>query len=239
MQARREGSQPARRAARGHHKRMETTLGIDLASQSRRTALCVIAWDHGRADVQALACGTWDGHPLDDRLLCEAIAGLARVAGGWGEEGYPVKAAIDAPFGWPQPFVEALAAHHQLQPWPGSLGVSRERFERRAPDLFVRQHAKKLPLSVSTDRIAYCAMRCAVILGDLAERLEPEQVARDGSGRMVEAYPDAALRCWLPGSWIQRCVQRHVTIEPQSAEHAGLAKTEGWIHLPEPAVSDG
>jgi Protein of unknown function (DUF429) len=65
----------------------------------------------------------------------------------------------------------------------------------------VRDRAHKLPLSVSTDRIAYCAMRCAVILGDLAQHLEPAQVARDGSGLVVEAYPDAALRCWLPAVW--------------------------------------
>lgn len=65
----------------------------------------------------------------------------------------------------------------------------------------MRDRAHKLPLSVSTDRIAYCAMRCAVILGDLAQHLEPAQVARDGSGLVVEAYPDAALRCWLPAVW--------------------------------------
>jgi hypothetical protein len=65
----------------------------------------------------------------------------------------------------------------------------------------VREQAHKLPLSVSTDRIAYCAMRCAVILGDLAQHLEADLLARDGTGLVVEAYPDAALRCWLPTVW--------------------------------------
>ena len=34
-------------------------------------------------------------------------------------------------------------------------------------------------------------MRCATILAAL-------DCAKDGSGPLVEAYPDAALRCWLP-----------------------------------------
>lgn len=54
---------------------------------------------------------------------------------------------------------------------------------------------------MSTDRIAYPAMRCAVILGDLSRHVPTGELARDGSGLIVEAYPDAALRCWLPNAW--------------------------------------
>ena len=180
---------------------METTLGIDLASRPKRTALCVITWDGGRAEVCALAHGNWNGTPLHDELLSTAIRGLWSIDGGWGDRGHPVKTAIDAPFGWPEPFVQAVHAHHRLEPWPEILDNPRRRFERRATDLFVRDHAHKLPLSVSTDRIAYCAMRCAVILGDVARHVEPAEVTRDGTGLVVEAYPDAALRCWLPAVW--------------------------------------
>jgi hypothetical protein len=88
-----------------------------------------------------------------------------------------------------------------VEPWPEILDNSRARFERRATDRFVREHARKLPLSVSTDRIAYCAMRCAVILGELAQHIDVSQLARDGSGMVVEAFPGAALRCWLPAVW--------------------------------------
>jgi uncharacterized protein DUF429 len=175
---------------------METTLGIDLASQAANTALCVVAWGPDRAEVRALACGTWDGARLDDAVLVDAMLGRD------GET--PAKVGIDAPFGWPEPFVRALEAHHRLERWPSRPGEERGPFERRATDAFVRTRAKKVPLSVSTDRIAYPAMRCAALLGELRDRLGPEAVARDGAGLVAEAYPDAALRGWLPNLWVAR-----------------------------------
>ena len=57
--------------------------------------------------------------------------------------------------------------------------------------MLVYRRTGKPPLSVTTDRIAYCAMRCAAILTALG-------AAKDGSGQLVEAYPDATLRTWLP-----------------------------------------
>lgn len=181
---------------------MDTTFGIDLASQPKNTALCVIGWDGESGQVRALARGHWNGTPLHDKLLSTAIQGASGFdKDGWGERGHPVKTAIDAPFGWPKPFTEALAAHDRLEPWPELIDNPREHFERRTTDFFVRDQGCKLPLSVSTDRIAYCAMRCAVILGDLAQHLHRAELARDGSGRVAEAYPDAALRRWLPDLW--------------------------------------
>src|SRR4051794_19750105 len=100
---------------------METTLGVDLASQPRHTALCVIAWHDSRAEVRALAHGRWHGTALHDKLLPTAIRGLWGVEDGWGRRGHPAKTAIDAPFGWPKPFVHALEAHHRLEPWPEIL----------------------------------------------------------------------------------------------------------------------
>jgi hypothetical protein len=124
----------------------------------------VIAWhDDGTADVRALARGRWHDAPLDDRSLSGAIQGVGEW---WGPRGYPIKVVIDAPFGWPAPFVDALTAHDRLDPWPSEINGERKRFERRATDFFVHTQGCKLPLSVSTDRIASCAMRCAVILGD-------------------------------------------------------------------------
>jgi len=170
---------------------METTLGIDLASQPANTALCAVAWGPDRAEVRALARGRWDGAELTDAVLVEA----ARDA---------VKAGIDAPFGWPAPFAAAVAAHGRMEPWPAAPDERRAPFERRATDRFVHEHARKLPLSVSTDRIAYPAMRCAAILGALQRERGAEAIARDGTGLAAEAYPDAALRCWLPDLWEAR-----------------------------------
>lgn len=183
---------------------MQTTLGIDLASQPRNTAMCVVGWSEGSAEVLALAKSSWAGTPLHDKLLSTSARGLWGFDAGWGEGGRPVKVGIDAPFGWPEPFVKALQAHDALEPWPEILDNPRARFERRETDRYVHQRTGKLPLSVSTDRIAFPAMRCAVLLGDLSQHLDASELARDGSGCVAEVYPDAALRAWLPNEWSAR-----------------------------------
>lgn len=180
---------------------METTLGIDLASQPKNTGLCVIEWSPGGARVSVLVRGTWNGTALHDKLLLNSIIGMWGMdSGDWGESGAPVMTAIDAPFGWPDPFVDALVLHRDGKRWPATIDDDRARFVRRETDYFVGRHAK-LPLAVSADRIAYPAMRCAALLGELSRFRDAEQLARDGSGVVCEAYPDAALRRWLPAQW--------------------------------------
>lgn len=63
------------------------TLGVDLASCAKRTATCVIEWEKCRASIRQLVVGADD----------DAITSLAGDADAVG---------IDAPFGWPAPFVE-------------------------------------------------------------------------------------------------------------------------------------
>jgi hypothetical protein len=58
---------------------METTFGIDLVSRPKRTALCAVFWDGGRAAVLALAHGSWDGTPLHDKSLSTAMRGLRGI----------------------------------------------------------------------------------------------------------------------------------------------------------------
>jgi hypothetical protein len=53
-----------------------------------------------------------------------------------------------------------------------------------------------VPLSVSADKIASPAMRCAVILGHVQRMRGREAVERSGSGLVCEAYPDPALHFW-------------------------------------------
>lgn len=57
----------------------------------------------------------------------------------------------------------------------------------RATDRWVHHRCGLWPLSVSTDRIAYPALRAAPLLMGMP---------RDGSGPVVEVYPAAALRRW-------------------------------------------
>jgi Protein of unknown function (DUF429) len=165
------------------------TVGVDLAAQDKNTAVCVVEWRRGGPRVEVPGVG------LDDDALLDAVCGSDR-------------AGIDAPFGWPQAFADAVAAHQARDRWPGSTAELRELAEQRAryrnrltyrvtdhaviddPELSVR------PLSVSTDRIGVTTFRCALLL----DRLEHERrlkVDRSGrTGRVAEVYPAAALNAW-------------------------------------------
>jgi predicted nuclease with RNAse H fold len=99
---------------------------------------------------------------------------------------------IDAPFGWPEPFVEFV------QEWHGNHGASpspwsvdrRDALRFRLTDLDVARRVGRAPLSVSSDRIALPALRCAGLLGRLGV------TDRSGVGRVIEVYPAAALKTW-------------------------------------------
>lgn len=138
----------------------DRTLGIDLASQAKRTAACVIDWSG--PDVEVLDIG------FDD----SALLGLVADAD---------KTGIDAPLGWPVAFRHAL----RDDLWPDR----RKHLVHRATDRWVHSVTGKTPLSVSADRIAYCAMRAASLLTRL------EDVDRTGvTGPVCEVYPDPSLR---------------------------------------------
>jgi len=166
------------------------TLGIDLASKASRTGVAVIGWDTSPPTLLALSVGTAaDGTVLHDKWLYTTAVGLRS----WPEI---TKVGIDAPFGWPAPFVQALAGYATAPNWPSGMDNSRAQFERRLTDNVVRERTGVTPLAVSVDKIGYCAMRCAVVLTEIADREGPEAVARDGSGLACEVYPDPALRFW-------------------------------------------
>ena len=154
------------------------TLGIDLAAQPANTSACTIDWGPGRPIVSGLRAR------LDDEALLDAIDGADKVA-------------IDAPFGWPDEFVDAVSAHRDRAGWPGSdedQDLYRFRLSFRATDRRLIESGARRPLSVSTDLIGVVAMRCAFLLDRLAARGEP--VDRAGSGTVVEAYPAPALTAW-------------------------------------------
>ena len=152
----------------GHHASVVITVGIDVAAQPERTAGCWIRWDQGGGMVERVE------QPLaDDRLrLILADDSVDKIG-------------IDVPLGWPTAFVSAIGAHHAGKPWPAATTSD---LTRRVTDWHVQTATQQLPLSVSTDRIAYPAMRVAALL--------PVPTDRMGDGRIVEVYPAAALRRW-------------------------------------------
>ena len=153
------------------------TVGIDLASQPRETAACLIAWETDRAVVERIEAG------LDDGALEELIARTDLTG-------------IDAPFGWPAPFVAWLVRSNGGEVAEDTGAVPdwdadhKRRLRYRATDLVVRERMGRWPLSVVTDWISYVAMRCTGMLQRLGAR---DKLGGDG---VVEVYPALALRQW-------------------------------------------
>lgn len=149
------------------------TLGVDLAAEPNGTAGCVIEWREASGVVR------W----LTTKLHDEEILHRARAADAVG---------IDAPFGWPAYFVEAITAHHAGRPWPVDAWerANRRKLRLRITDERIHAVTGITPLSVSSDSIAIPATRCAWLLDRLGVK------DRSGDGRVFEVYPAAALFQW-------------------------------------------
>lgn len=150
--------------------------GLDLAADPRRTGVAIIS-SGVRIRVDSVTVGA------DDDAVIEVINSAEKVG-------------VDVPVGWPDPFVQLISDHaaHRL-PAPSSTGPDWRRSRAmRTTDIKVRERTGRVPLSVSTDRIAYPALRWAGIEARL--RAEGIDAARDGYGRVCEVYPAAALNCW-------------------------------------------
>lgn len=156
------------------------TVGVDLAAEARRTAVATIEWSAGRAEVRSAELGQ-----ADDAIVAAATGAT--------------KVGIDAPFGWPEPFIDFVTAHRD----GGRLAAhdlgGRRKLAYRLTDQLVIDQGWGRPLSVSADLIGHAAMRAAGLLSGLAAA--GYDVDRAGSGLVVEAYPAAALKQWrLPST---------------------------------------
>lgn len=175
----------------------ELTVGIDLASQHRKTAAAAIDWSEEPRVIPLDHLGV--SGPLDDK----AVLNLINAPG-------VTKVGIDAPFGWPIAFVDAIAGWRHDRRWPvppGDPELLQDNLVLRRTDWEVFRvtgrpaHSEprrgKRPLSVTTDKIAFTAMRCARILAASGH------TSLAGDGLPAEVYPDAALREWgiWPADW--------------------------------------
>lgn len=193
------------------------TLGVDLSASPKKTAACVVEWKAEAVKVETPVLG------LEDPELLELMVGADWIG-------------IDAPFGWPSDFLEAVMRWAETGMWPQ---FDRGRLRYRETDLFVQQ-AARLPLSVSSDRIAVTAMRCASLLTALGERRfgAGGRIDRRGHNAVVEVYPGAALPLWSDEA-------ADLRLDPQGYKGArGTPKREAlldvlrraapWLGLDEP-----
>lgn len=155
-----------------------TTVGIDLAAGAERTAAAVVEWSETGATVRELEVGV-----SDDRVL-ELMRGPAEKVG------------IDCPFGWPVAFVDFVSRHAC-----GSAPVLKDMekgwrrpYVLRRTDVFVHEQTRITPLSVSADKIGHVALRCAELMAVAAS--SGVDCGKDGSGKLAEVYPAAALKIW-------------------------------------------
>jgi predicted nuclease with RNAse H fold len=154
---------------------VKLSVGIDLAAQNKNTAACVIEWRRGSATARASLSGP-AGEDLDWLV---SVCAPAHAIG------------IDAPFGWPEHAVQALVSWAAGERWPD---VSKDELRYRVTDRIVREMTGLSPLSVSSDRIAVTAWRCARLLDLL--RTGEHGVDRAGRDGIFEVYSAAALTCW-------------------------------------------
>jgi Protein of unknown function (DUF429) len=153
------------------------TLGIDLAAQARGTAACVVRWSDGVAKVERLDAGLTNDDLLPPMHDADVVG-------------------LDAPFGWPADFAEAVRrwsdAGEWLPAWDDKNGCPTLRL--RETDRWVTAQIFKQPLSVSSDRIGITAWRAAALLA----RFHDEDGSRLDRvrGTVREVYPAAALIRW-------------------------------------------
>lgn len=161
---------------------------------------------------------------------------------------------IDAPFGWPDAMVEAIHRYATEGSWP--LDAVPERLRYRMTDRFVHEviaeacHVSVRPLSVSSDRIAVCAWRCAGLLRDFSERTGwkldrvgvPPTVGSHNAASglrvergVVEVYPAGALAIWgFPFKGYKRTASKSASpaLQQRVATLAALEEAGGdWLSL--------
>ena len=150
-------------------------VGIDLAASPATTGVVVLDDGAGSWAARAIA------EEADDDLLVDVVRGAGAVG-------------VDAPLGWPDAFVAAVAAHHRFEHWSGT--TDRRPMTHRRTDVVTRDIVGRYPLSVSADLLGVVAMRAALLQQRWADEVWGRRAARDGSGPLSETYPAAAFAAW-------------------------------------------
>jgi len=194
------------------------SLGIDLASQPGDTGACLIHWAGGTGSVLEVQPG-----PLTDEALLELMSAPAVL-----------KVGIDAPFGWPLAFIDAVSAYRDATSW---LPLPHEEIRFRATEALVARETGQAALSVATSDLAWPAMRCARLLSQMASA--GQALDRTGYGLVAEVYPAAALRRWglipegvSPGQWSYKGKGADRRARRREILDGLLGRTTGSLELP-------
>jgi hypothetical protein len=186
-------------------------VGVDLAAAPERTGLAILVEDvtRGTLTVELAVLGA-----ADDEIVHSISRGD--------------RSGVDVPFGWPESFVRFVAEHSggTLVPVADSGPSWRRGLALRATDHAVRARTGLNPLSVSTDRIAYPALRWANLAARLRAAGHP--MDPDGSGLACEVYPAAALRTWgLP----HRTYKKDAHREARAGLVGALEELVPWLDV--------
>lgn len=158
------------------------TIGVDLASQAAKSAVATVEWSGSGATLTALELSCSDVR-LRELLVSDVDA-----------------VAIDCPLGWPKSFTDLIVMHRSGDSGELDDDTFIDMHTLRETDRYARALTRITPLRVAADRIAFPALRLARVMMGVDRHL-----ARDGSGRLVEAYPAAALKSWgLPSQQYKR-----------------------------------
>lgn len=158
------------------------TLGIDLGAQPPGTAACRIEWSTEGGRILPAETAKLSNPFLREIISDEAVSHVA----------------IDAPFGWPSTFVDAVTRYRETGTWSGA---NQRSLRFRKTDLHVREVTGRDPLSVTSDFLAFIGWRCAEILSEVSSW---DLQSRRGEGRLIEIYPFGSMHCWgiAPSSWL-------------------------------------
>jgi predicted nuclease with RNAse H fold len=159
-------------------------IGLDAASRWTNFGYAIGLYESGMVTVEEAGL-------LESRDEADALA--ARVAPRLREADRGV-VAVDAPLGWPRPFVNALKKHRAGEP----LEDLKEKLFRRETDRVVSAVIGRAPLEVAADRIARAAHSALLAVGrlrDLTGKTLPLAWSPDFAGiGVIEVYPAATLK---------------------------------------------
>ncbi len=185
-----------------------TLIGLDCATDPRRTGLALARYEAGQARLAQVFLGS------ELASLPATVAGWIDPAGAGGGPGRALL-AVDAPLGWPAPLADGLREHTAGRPLPGAPN----QLFRRETDRFIRDRIGKQSLDVGADRLARTAHRTLQLLEDVGQQLgRPVPLAWEpdfpGPAATIEVYPAATLAVYgLPARGYKRRADRPVREE--------------------------